>query len=87
MDTHISTTHKLTVKETGNKAGKYHYQVIEMATGKVTGERKSNRAYLAASIDGCFFFGRLDLAANDAAKRRRTETDNRYVTGYYAILD
>lgn len=51
---------KLIVKETGNKAGKYHYQVID-ETGKVLTERRSNREYVACTINGQFYFGRLDL--------------------------
>lgn len=50
----------LSVKTTGNKAGKYHYQVID-ATGKVITERRSNREYVACTINGSYFFGRLDL--------------------------
>lgn len=51
---------KLTVKETGNKAAKYHYAVVDEA-GKVISERKSNREYVACTIEGNFYFGRIDL--------------------------
>lgn len=50
----------LRVTETKNKAGKFHYQVIDK-TGKVISERKSNRTYVACTINGQFYFGRLDL--------------------------
>jgi hypothetical protein len=53
-------TYKLIVKETANKAGRYHYQVID-ETGKVISERKSNRKYVACTIGGGFYFGRIDL--------------------------
>jgi hypothetical protein len=52
--------YELIVKETKSKTGKYHYQVID-ETGKVLAERKSNRVYVAATTDGRYFFGRLDL--------------------------
>lgn len=52
--------YKLTVTETGNKAGKFHYQVID-ETGAVISERKSNREYVACTIHGQYYFGRLDL--------------------------
>lgn len=50
----------LQVTETKNKSGKYHYQVKD-AQGNVVSERKSNREYVACTIDGQFYFGRLDL--------------------------
>lgn len=50
----------LKVTETGNKAAKFLYEVID-ENGKVITSRKSNRAYVACTIDGRFFFGRLDL--------------------------
>lgn len=53
-------TYQLNVKETGNKAGRYHYTVTD-ATGKLISERKSNRQYVACTIYGQFYFGRLDL--------------------------
>lgn len=52
--------YELKVTETGRKAAKYKYQVIDEA-GNVITERNSNREYVACSIDGQFFFGRLDL--------------------------
>jgi hypothetical protein len=53
-------TYTLNVKRTGNKAGRYHYTVTD-ETGKFISERKSNRQYVACTIDGNFYFGRLDL--------------------------
>lgn len=55
-----SKTYKLQVKETGNKAGKFHYQVIDEA-GNVLSERRSNREYVACTANGSHYFGRLDL--------------------------
>lgn len=57
-----NTVGKLTVKETNNKAGKYQYDIIDIATGKIVYTRKSNRLYVAATFDGQNFFGRVDLA-------------------------
>ena len=53
-------TYELTVTETNNKAGKYHYKVID-ENGNVISERKSNREYVACTIDGGCYFGRIDL--------------------------
>lgn len=50
----------LNVKETGNKAAKYHYTITD-ESGAILSERKSNREYVAATIDGCYYFGRLNL--------------------------
>lgn len=50
----------LKVTETKNKAGKFHYQVID-ENGQVISERKSNREYVACTRNGGFYFGRLDL--------------------------
>ncbi|CAB4136285.1 hypothetical protein UFOVP579_47 [uncultured Caudovirales phage] len=52
--------YKLKVKETNNKTAKYHYQVIN-ENGEVITERKSNREYVACTINGEYFFGRFDL--------------------------
>lgn len=50
----------LNVKETGNKAAQYHYTVTD-ENGNIISERKSNRVYVACTIHGTFYFGRLDL--------------------------
>lgn len=50
----------LKVTETNNKAGKFLYQIIDEA-GKVLTERRSNREYVACTIDAFYFFGRVDL--------------------------
>lgn len=50
----------LEVTETKNKAGIFHYKVLD-ETGALISERKSNREYVACTIDGEFYFGRLDL--------------------------
>lgn len=53
-------TYKLNVQETGNKAGKFTYTVTD-ETGTVVSSRRSNREYVACTINGEFYFGRLDL--------------------------
>jgi hypothetical protein len=59
----------LSVKETGNKAGRFTYTVKD-ENGQVISERKSNRVYVAALKYGGMYFGRVDLAmkflANEA---------------------
>jgi len=52
--------YELKVTTTNNKAGKFHYQVID-DNGTIISERKSNREYVACTIKGAFYFGRLDL--------------------------
>ncbi len=59
-DNLTTMNYELKVTETGRKGGKFHYQVID-ETGKVISERKSNREYVACTINGAFYFGRLDL--------------------------
>lgn len=62
--------YELKVTETKNKAGKYHYQVIDEA-GNIISERKSNREYVACSINSGFYFGRLDLINKGDHKKFR----------------
>jgi hypothetical protein len=52
--------YELKVTITNNKAGKFHYQVID-ENGTIISERKSNREYVACTSKGTFYFGRLDL--------------------------
>jgi hypothetical protein len=52
--------YELKVTITNNKTSKFHYQVVD-ENGNVISERKSNREYVACTIDSTFFFGRLDL--------------------------
>lgn len=52
--------YELKVTETKNKAGKFHYQVVD-ENGVLISERKSNREYVACTIDGQYYFGRIDL--------------------------
>lgn len=47
-------------KETGSKAARFHY-TIKDETGAIISDRKSNREYVAATINGQFYFGRIDL--------------------------
>ena len=49
--------YKLTATPKGNKT---LYQVID-ETGKVISKRTSTRKYVACTIDGSYYFGRLDL--------------------------
>lgn len=50
----------LNLKETNSKSSKYHYTVTD-ETGNVITERKSNKIYAACTLNGQYFFGRLDL--------------------------
>ncbi len=52
--------YELKVTETNKKNAKFHYQVID-ENGNVISERKSNREYVACTINGECYFGRLDL--------------------------
>lgn len=54
----MTQNYKLTA--TTLKNGKTLYQVID-ETGKVISKRTSTRKYVACTIDGSFYFGRLDL--------------------------
>lgn len=45
---------------TGNKKSCFKYQVAD-AFGNILAERLSNREYVACTIDGEYFFGRVDL--------------------------
>lgn len=69
----MNTRAKLTVKETKSETGKYHYEVVDKHTGEVLSERKSNRVYVAATYDGNFFFGRVELAMKYQVKTGTTE--------------
>jgi hypothetical protein len=54
-------TYKLIKREIKfNKTSKYHYQVID-ENGDMISERRSNREYVAATIDGKYYYGRMDL--------------------------
>ena len=48
------------LKQTKLKSGKFHYQVID-ENGTIISERKSNREYVACTIDGSFYWGRLNF--------------------------
>lgn len=52
--------YKLRVTETLSKSAKFHYEVID-ENGNVVSKRVSNREYVACTINGQFYFGRLDL--------------------------
>jgi hypothetical protein len=51
---------KLIKQETGKKSAKFLYSIVD-ENGNVLTTRSSNREYVAATICGKFFFGRLDL--------------------------
>jgi hypothetical protein len=51
---------KLIKQETGKKSAKFIYSIVD-ENGNVLETRSSNREYVAATICGTFFFGRLDL--------------------------
>lgn len=71
-------TYKLNVKETGNKAAKFHYTVTDEA-GNIISERNSNREYVACTISGSYYFGRLDLIGKgDHAKTLKYNAGYRY---------
>jgi hypothetical protein len=53
-------SYELKVSKTNNKNGRYHYQVID-ENNQVLTERRSNREYVACTINGQYFFGRIDL--------------------------
>ena len=58
---------KYTLKRllTNNKAARFHYKVFN-EKGELLTERKSNREYIACTIDGRYFFGRIDLIGKGA---------------------
>lgn len=43
------------------KGAKYQYQVIDTTTNEAISTRVSTRDYVACTINGDFYFGRLDL--------------------------
>ena len=51
---------KLIKQETGKKSAKFIYSIVD-ENGNVLETRSSNREYVAATICGKFYFGRLDL--------------------------
>ena len=62
--------YQLKVTETNNKSAKFHYQVLD-ENGTLISERKSNREYIACSINSGFYFGRLDLIGKGDHKKFR----------------
>ena len=67
----MTNTYKLTKTETGKKAAKYLYTVTDQ-NGTIISERSSNRDYVACTIWGTFYFGRVDLIGKgDHAKSLR----------------
>lgn len=53
-------SYKLTVSVCTTGPAKYHYRVFD-ESGIVISQRKSNRVYVACTINGLFYFGRIDL--------------------------
>ena len=71
--------YELRVTETKNKAGKFLYEVIDEA-GTVLTSRRSNRVYVACTIDGQYYFGRVDLVGKgDHGVRVKYDNGWRYV--------
>ncbi len=62
-------TYKLFKTEINTKAAKYRYEVKD-ENGNVITSRNSNREYAACTIDGSFFFGRIDLIGKGDHGRR-----------------
>lgn len=56
-----ATTPEFTLTKIVLESGKFQYQVIETKTGKVFSDVRSNREYVAATINGRFHFERVDL--------------------------
>lgn len=56
----LDKMYTLTKTETNVKAAKFLYQV-KNESGEILTERKSNRDYVACTINGQYFFGRKDL--------------------------
>ena len=52
------TTHVLNMIKKGKK---FQYQVVELSTGNIISKRESSREYVACTINGAFYFGRIDL--------------------------
>lgn len=71
----------LRVTELSTKAAKYGYEVIDNETGAVISSRKSNREYVACTIDGSFYFGRLDLIGKGDHGRRVKSCEMELKTG------
>lgn len=60
----MRSMYKLTVQIRANGARttpRYHYRVVDLETGRVVSERKSNRRYVAATLDSRHYFSRVDL--------------------------
>jgi len=73
--------YELQVKETGNKAAKFIYTVVD-ENGVVISTRSSNREYVACTIDGQYYFGRLNLIGKgDHGKQLK------YCAGYCSIYN
>lgn len=79
-------TYKLLVTETGKKSGRYHYQVVDL-NGKIISERTSDREYVACTIDGNFYFGRLDLIGKGQhGRRQKVESGYRWSAKHNKLL-
>lgn len=54
----IIMNYELKVTETKNKAGKFHYQVVD-ENGNIISERKSNNEYIYCTINGKYYSSKL----------------------------
>jgi hypothetical protein len=76
---------KYTLKktETGKKDAKYLYEVIDEA-GNIISSRRSNREYVACTVYGDYYFGRLDLIGQGdhgrGLKTWKAQTPDEYIT-------
>lgn len=68
----------LHVTETGATAARFLYQVID-ESGAVVSSRRSGRAYVACTIDGSYYFGRVDLVGKGDHGRRGSSAPVAYL--------
>ena len=60
--------YELKVTEINTKGAKFLYEVID-EVGNIISQRKSNREYVACTIKGSFYWGRLDLIGKGDYKK------------------
>lgn len=67
----------LEVTATNNKSGKFLYQVKD-ENGTIISNRRSNREYVACTIDGSYYFGRIDLIGKGDHGKHKVQTPIAY---------
>ena len=81
VQTQTMKKYTLTKTDTGHKSGRFLYTITD-ETGAVLSTRKSDREYVAATINGQYYFGRLDLIGKgDHGKQVKSINQN----GQYKI--